>query len=110
MKTYFELLNGRENPYSDETEEHLQAKVIGPVKFVQVVFLSHIIIGGFSESEFLSIVDDYIFYDGVFYSDISIFDEEAMKEGMRRVVVEQYDSNKSKLNQIALNYLENIKG
>lgn len=79
---YFRLFHGRIDPEQDLNDWGSDGPVLGPYDFVHTTYAHHIIFGKPNDdSHELFVVEDMLYYDGVYYGDWSVFDEQTLNDG-----------------------------
>jgi len=76
MSVYIELCHGRTDPDQDMEDWGSDGPILGPCASIHSVYKSHIELQELVSGPFgLTFKDDTVYYDGVYYGDIYIFDE-----------------------------------
>ena len=94
---YVKLYHGRIDPNQDMNDWGSDGPIFGPYDFFRTTYLCHIKMGLDSgDVHELYVVEDMIYYDGVYYGDWSVFPEEIyLKENQS--LRQPYDSQKADL-------------
>jgi len=90
---YIRLFHGRTDPDQNMDDWGTDGPVFGPYKFVHTTY-SHFLKLGKSDhliDELYVHKEDLIYYDGVYYGDWSVFDEQVLKKSQFQVSVFQQD-------------------
>ena len=79
---YIRLFHGRSDPEQDMDDWGSDGPVFGPCQFVHTTYSSLVRLGsGDGSCDELFTVEDMLYYDGVYYGDWSIFDEQTLRNG-----------------------------
>lgn len=97
---YLKLFHGRATPNQEMNDWGADGPVFGPLSFVHTTYATRIHLGAPDELGDtlgdLFIVDDLVFYDGMFYGDWSAFAEQYLDAELRARIVE-FDEVKADL-------------
>ena len=77
MSVYLVLTHGRPSPDTDMSDWGSDGPVLGPLAWVHTTYLSTIAVGDDLE---LNVVADLIYYDGVYYGDMTICSLEGLRK------------------------------
>lgn len=76
MSVYLQLYHGRTDPDAQMEDWGTDGPLIGPLEWIKVAYLRNIRIAFLKDGKivdaFFGIVDDMIFYDGVYYGDYEV--------------------------------------
>ena len=92
---YIRLFHGRTDPNQDMDDWGTDGPVLGPYIFAHTTYASHLKLGrpdGHCDELYVH-AEDMVFYDGVYYGDWSIFNQDTLKEGGYQV--SQFDPDKT---------------
>ncbi len=94
---YLKLFHGREDPNQDMDDWGADGPIFGPYNYIHTTYAFFIKMGLHSgEVHNLYVVEDMIYYDGMYYGDWSVFPEEiCLKENQS--LRQPYDSQKADL-------------
>jgi hypothetical protein len=101
MPVYLEVFHGRKDPDEELHDWGSHGPVIGPLQYVQFTYGMPPRLGPIDyphDSEEMTMVEDMLYYDGVYYGDFSIISEDLVqKEKELHVRVEPFDPSKATL-------------
>ena len=78
MPAYIELFHGRTDPKEELEDWGSPGPIFGPLQFVHTTYACHIKFNYADESQrhgWLNVTEDFVYYDGVYYGDWSVFTE-----------------------------------
>ena len=101
---YLELFNGRKDPNEELDDWGTQGPVFGPLLFVHTVHGFHIRLGDPESQDVLGdfiLKDDMVYYDGIHYSDFSVFPQETFEKEREHLEsrLVPYDEEKTKIKE-----------
>lgn len=94
---YIRLFHGRTDPEQDMNDWGTDGPIFGPYESVHTTYACRIkmIKADSSYDELLVYPEDLVFYDGVYYGDWIVFDEQGVKETAYPIT--QFDATKALL-------------
>ena len=93
---YIRLFHGRTDPNQDMDDWGTDGPVFGPYKFVHTTYAYRIALGRADNCDELFVhKEDLVFYDGVYYGDWTVFDEQTLHKA--DFVVAVFEESKASL-------------
>lgn len=91
---YLRLFHGRTNSAQEMDDWGSNGPVFGPLHYVHTTYASCIKLGSKNGTDgMLFLFDDMIYYNGVFYGDWSVFEQEAFRRGKYTITL--FDQSKA---------------
>ena len=90
MPAYIELFHGRTDPEQELEDWGSPGPIFGPLQFVHTTYACDIKFIYADESQrngWLNVTEDFVYYDGVYYGDWSVFT--ALTDNLKERLVEQ---------------------
>ena len=91
---YVDLFHGRKTRDEEMEDWGVQGPVLGPYKHVTITYKGWIKCGKFDgDADFIKMVSDLVYYDGMFYGDFTMFGDLSGFESR----LEEFDNDKAKV-------------
>jgi hypothetical protein len=95
LSVYLRLFHGRKNPTDQLDNWGSDGPVFGPLSYVHTTYASHIKLGEpdqpFDNLGDLTMANDLVYYDGVWYGDWSVFSVEQLDDDQLRAMLVPFE-------------------
>lgn len=105
MSVYISLFHGRNDPDAIMEDWGEPGPLLGPFEWIQVSYLKNIRVGfldekGNNQDGMFAVVDDMVFYDGMYYGDYDILSASRLStRDMKKSMAERFDQSLTKVTQ-----------